>query len=157
MSSSDISAALRERIAKASGYRCGYCRTPASLVYAPMEVDHLRPRALKGLTIEENLWLCCPLCNSRKLNHTRAVDPHTGRRVLLFNPRRQNWFRHFAWSEDGLFLLGRTATGRATIALLELNSPLRVQLRRYWQRAGLQPPDWEEPPSDPGDSSFPPT
>jgi hypothetical protein len=146
MSFSDLPDSLRRRVAEAAGYRCGYCRTPVFLVCAPMEIDHLWPRSRGGLTTEENLWLSCPLCNGRKLDHVRALDLLTGRRVPLFNPRRQDWFRHFAWSEDGLLILGRTATGRATVDLLDLNGPLRVQLRRYWWRADLRPPDWSEPP-----------
>lgn len=32
----------------------------------PMEIDHIIPEALGGLTEEDNLWLACPLCNEHK-------------------------------------------------------------------------------------------
>ena len=37
----------------------------------------------------------------------------------LFNPRRQKWDRHFRW--DGPLLVGRTAIGRTTIRVLQIN------------------------------------
>jgi hypothetical protein len=46
----------------------------------------------------------------------------TGRRVPLFNPRRDRWHDHFRRSRDQVRLYGRTAIGRATVALLRLNS-----------------------------------
>ena len=48
--------------------------------------------------------------------------------VRLFNPRRQIWKRHFEWR--GAILVGRTQTGRATIAVLDVNDPQRVELPR---------------------------
>ena len=61
-------------------------------------------------------------------------------RVPLFDPRRQRWDRHFAWSEDGVEIVGLTACGRATVAALRLNSDLAVTVRRNWLRAGWHPP-----------------
>jgi hypothetical protein len=48
--------------------------------------------------------------------------------VRLFHPRRQSWKRHFEWY--GPVLVGRTQTGRATIAVLDINEPERLDLRR---------------------------
>jgi hypothetical protein len=39
--------------------------------------------------------------------------------VPLFNPRTDEWADHFAW--DGLLLRGKTAIGRATVAVLDIN------------------------------------
>jgi hypothetical protein len=65
-------------------------------------------------------------------------DPQTGHIVRLFNPRRQLWKRHFKW--HGAVLVRRTQVGRATIAVLNINDPHRVELRRMIQSEG----DWLE-------------
>lgn len=57
----------------------------------------------------------------------------------LFNPRRDNWQEHFAWTED-VFLTGLTEIGRATIAALDLNRPLIVAIRREEMTLGRHPP-----------------
>ena len=69
-----------------------------------------------------------------------AKTPVTGRRVRLFNPRRQQWKRHFQWSADGTEIIGRTVCGRATVAALHLNSDLAVLVRTNWIKAGWHPP-----------------
>jgi hypothetical protein len=78
--------------------------------------------------------------NSHKYDKVRATDPRTGRLVPLFNPRRQQWWRHFAWSGDYLLVHGRTAIGRATVACLALNRLELVNLRRALFRLGEHPP-----------------
>jgi 5-methylcytosine-specific restriction endonuclease McrA len=97
MSQTHIPKELRERVAEQALYRCGYCLTTEIIVGAPMELDHLLPESLGGLTEEENLWLACSLCNAHKLARIAAVDSVTGEVVRLFNPRRQDWGEHFRW------------------------------------------------------------
>lgn len=60
--------------------------------------------------------------------------------VLLFNPRSQDWNKHFAWTEDGEQIIGLTAIGRATVEALNLNRPTLVKARRRWVEAGWHPP-----------------
>lgn len=48
----------------------------------------------------------------------------------LFNPRRDRWDEHFAYRGGGI--VGRTPTGRATVRLLQMNAPRRVELREEW-------------------------
>jgi hypothetical protein len=62
---------------------------------------------------------------------TRKVTP-------LFNPRRHKWDRHFRW--EGPLLVGKTALGRVTVAVLEINFPERVQLRQSLIDEGVFPP-----------------
>lgn len=61
-------------------------------------------------------------------------------RVRLFNPRTQQWSKHFAWSEDGTEIIGITACGRATAIALHLNNNIAVTVRRQWVSAGWHPP-----------------
>jgi hypothetical protein len=91
------------------------------------------------LTTADNLALSCG-CNGYKGQRSGARDPQTGRVVRLFNPRRQQWSRHFAWSPDFLLILGRTATGRATVQALRLNRPELLNLRRVLHPLGEHPP-----------------
>jgi 5-methylcytosine-specific restriction endonuclease McrA len=130
---------LSRLVADRAQGRCEYCRSPAAFSTQPFEVDHIIPRGKGGLTVPENLALSCG-CNSYKGGRTHARDPKTGRRVPLFDPRRQHWSQHFAWSEDFLLIIGRTATGRATMEALHLNRPELLNLRRALRAIDEHPP-----------------
>ncbi len=140
MSSAYIPKDLRERLAEQGRHRCGYCLTQEMIVGMPMEVDHLIPVSLGGPTEESNLWLACPQCNACKGNRIAAQDPETGETVRLFNPRTQIWNEHFAWSDAGVLVSGKTTVGRSTIRALRLNRPALVEARRAWVAVGWHPP-----------------
>lgn len=131
---------LRDRIRAEAGNRCGYCLSPQHLVYGSLEIEHIIPRAKGGRSEEDNLYLACRLCNNFKGVQTEAADPLTGMIVPLFDPRRQSWSDHFAWSSDATRILGRTACGRATIVALQLNNLLATTVRREWVSVGWHPP-----------------
>ena len=131
---------LRDRVAESAGHRCGYCLSAEQIVGTRMEIDHIVPRSAGGLTEEDNLWLACSLCNDHKSDRIVATDPLSGELVRLFDPRRQIWSQHFRWSAAGEWIVGRTATGRATVAALDLNRASLVVARRLWARAGWHPP-----------------
>lgn len=132
--------AVRRLVRDRAGNRCEYCRHPASYAYSSFVCDHVIPRVLgSGNDASELAWACAG-CNSSKYAKTRACDPQTGRTVPLFNPRRQNWSQHFAWNGDTLLVIGRTATGRATVEALRLNRPELLGLRRLLHAAGEHPP-----------------
>ena len=132
---------LDRRIRAAAGNRCGYCLSPQRLVMARLEIEHINPVVLGGTDEESNLWLSCPLCNRAKARRIAAVDPESQIVVPLFNPRTQRWSEHFSWSVDGLRIVGRTPTGRATVAALHLaDDPDAIEVRSYWIAAGWHPP-----------------
>lgn len=135
-----ISKALRKKVAGAAKHRCGYCLTPQSFTAMPMEIEHIIPVAAGGPSIENNLWLACPLCNGYKGSQTDRVDPMTSQEVKLFNPRDQDWNEHFRWSEDGSQIIGQTSCGRATVIALKLNNEHLVRARRRWVAVGWHPP-----------------
>lgn len=58
-------------------------------------------------------------------NLSTLVD---GKLTRLFNPRKDNWPDHFAEKEGQI--LGTTMIGIATVSLLNMNDPDRVELRR---------------------------
>ncbi len=140
MSGERLSGEVRARVQAVSGDRCGYCQSQQRYVLGLLEVDHIVPRALGGTSEEDNLWLSCRLCNGFKGARMHGPDPTTGEPIRLFNPRHQRWKEHFAWSEDGLRILGLTACGGATVAALQLNNVIAVTVRRAWITAGWHPP-----------------
>jgi 5-methylcytosine-specific restriction endonuclease McrA len=131
---------IRARVRAAAGERCGYCLSPQYLILGQLEIEHIIPRARGGSDDEDNLWLACRLCNNAKGVQTECLDPDTGQRVRLFDPRRQSWTDHFSWSADGTRVLGQTPCGRATVLALQLNGLVAVTVRRCWVAAGWHPP-----------------
>jgi hypothetical protein len=93
----------------------------------PFEIDHIIAIKHDGPTIARNLALSCYHDNSHKGPNIAGRDRKTHRLTPLFNPRRLEWGRHFRW--DGAYLIGRTAIGRVTVVVLNINDPARVELR----------------------------
>lgn len=141
---SSISGETRARLRQQAHDRCGYCLSPQKYILAPLEIEHIIPKARGGTDGETNLWLACRLCNGFKGVQIDAVDPVTGDRVAVFNPRYQSWPENFIWNADGTQIIGRTSCGRATIVALQLNNVIAVLVRREWVAAG-----WHPPQSDP--------
>lgn len=140
MSISHITFDLRQRVVETAGHRCEYCQTQELIIGMPLEVEHITPEAQGGSSDETNLCLACPRCNRHKGTQTTFKDEETGAEVPLFHPRQQEWRDHFAWRQNGLYLVGLTPTGRATVAALKINNPYIVRSRRIWTEAGWHPP-----------------
>ena len=119
---------------------CEYCRSQMHFSSDSFSVEHIVPRAVGGGNEPGNLALSCQGCNNRKFVSTDAIDPITGERVPLFHPRQHIWSEHFAWSEHLDFAIGLTPTGRATIAILQLNREGVVNLRRVLVAIDRHPP-----------------
>ena len=137
-----ISLSLRSQVSE-QARTLRILRCPAHFTNASFHCEHIRPRSAGGRTSLDNLAWACPWCNAHKYTKTHAHDPHTGRQTPLFNPRRQRWSRHFAWSADFMYIIGRTRTGRATVDALRLNRPQLLNLRRLLYAAGEHPPKVE--------------
>ncbi|MDZ7362406.1 MAG: HNH endonuclease [candidate division KSB1 bacterium] len=140
MSSAYIPAALRRQLLLESDQRCAYCRSSEIYTGAPLVVEHIVPRALKGKTTYNNLCLACHRCNEYKGGRIAAMDTLTKETVPLFNPRSQHWREHFMWSRDGIEIIGITPCGRATVEALRLNNENVVTARYVWTKVGFHPP-----------------
>lgn len=136
-----ITDAFRKRLRQQVGPRCGYCRSSSGITGQSLTLEHIIPIARGGDSSEDNLWLSCRRCNEHKGTQVDALDPETGRRVPLFNPRAQSWREHLAWSDDGTLMIGLTPCGRATIRALKLNQSDIVAARLLWVSVGWHPPD----------------
>jgi hypothetical protein len=136
-----IAADLRAAVVQRARSRCEYCRLSQDSQVATFPVDHVIPVACGGRTELGNLALACPRCNSRKWVHFEAIDPDSGLVVPLFDPRRQAWADHFRWvAADPAVVEALTPTGRAAVALLDLNGPQHLTIRRLLATLGLHPP-----------------
>jgi hypothetical protein len=105
---------------------------------ATFHLEHIVPNAQGGSSEPENLALACPSCNLHKADRTEAVDPETGTQVPLFNPRLHTWADHFSWRD--YHAVGLTAIGRATVVILQFNSPRHLLIREAEENFGLFPP-----------------
>lgn len=73
--------------------------------------------------------------------HVTATDPESGEVVQLFNPRVDDWSAHFGWTApDSSVLEAVTKQGRATLAVLDLNAPRALAIRRWLAAVGMHPP-----------------
>jgi HNH endonuclease len=135
---SDVGPRVRRFIENRVGGRCEYCRLAQEGQEATFHIDHIVSSAAGGPTLAENLAVACVSCSFRKAARRSAPDPLTGRKVILFHPRRQLWARHFQWR--GVTVLGRTQTGRATVAALQMNRPLVPAIRLEETARGRHPP-----------------
>ena len=129
----------RELLRTRAGYACEYCRIPETLMGGRLTEDHIIPLNVGGIDDVDNLCWCCWWCNVYKGSQAAAPDSRTGSVVSLFHPPQDLWETHFRWSRSGVRVLGRTATGRATVEALRMNDPDRVETRRFWVKYGVHP------------------
>ncbi len=135
-----IPRSVRKLVIERAHGRCEYCQSWMRNAIHPFNIDHIVPEKEGGDDDPENLALSCGGDNNNKGDRTTASDPVTKEMVPLFNPRKDKWARHFAWSEDFLSLIGLTPTGRATVELLKLNREGLRNMRRLTISSGEHPP-----------------
>jgi hypothetical protein len=128
----DIEAALREFVRSRAAGLCEYCRYSDRFTLVEHEIDHVIAVKHGGQTIEENLALCCTICNRFKGSDIASIDPETGQLTPLFNPRSDRWDEHYELHNGEILAL--TAKGRTTVRLLRMNRPARVRERQLLQR-----------------------
>ena len=108
--------------------RCEYCRIPDEAYDLPFHVEHIVANVHQPNDDQGNLAWACPRCNSYKGTNLATIDPVTGERVDVFNPRADVWDRHFAMVD--FEIVGLTDIGRGTAHLLRMNAPRRIEHRR---------------------------
>jgi 5-methylcytosine-specific restriction endonuclease McrA len=143
-----VSAATRRVVRERAHRRCEYCHADERWQFVRFTIDHVLPQSAGGSDEADNLALACRNCNERRGNRLEGRDPATGEVVPLFNPRRERWAEHLAWDAACLRIVGLTATGRATVELLDLNDDRHegvvVRIRHRDVTDGYHPP-----PGDP--------
>jgi hypothetical protein len=137
MTGSYVSAALRRDVTERANGRCEYCQFPSDASLLSFEIEHIIAEKHGGLTSLENLALACPFCNRAKGSDLASIDPETDELTPFFNPRTQNWLDHFQL--DGPLIVPRTAIGRVTVIIFQLNHPDRLIERRQLIRVDRYP------------------
>lgn len=130
---------VKRRVQRRAHGKCEYCQLHQDFDSLPHHVDHIIARKHQGSDEEENLCLACANCSLAKGSNISGRDPLTQKLTRLFHPREDDWDTHFVWK--GANLQGRTAIGRTTIAVLNINQADRVALRDILRRVGAFPPD----------------
>lgn len=131
---------LKLLVSKRASNLCEYCKSPANYSPDPFCMEHIIPQSKDGTTEPENLALSCFGCNNHKYNKIEGIDTTTGMYAPLFNPRKQDWSKHFSWNQDATKIIGLTSTGRATVDTLKLNRQRLQNFRKILFIAGEHPP-----------------
>lgn len=132
-----MTAATIRRVTRRADNRCEYCRLHQDDDFYTFHIEHVIAQQHGGSDWSTNLCLACRECNQAK--GPNLAGYWKGRLVPLFNPRRQNWNRHFRWS--GPRLIGKTLTGKVTVKVLNINAQARVLLRSFLIAEGRFPPE----------------
>ena len=129
-----MNAAVRELVRRRAGERCEYCHLPqAAVPLASFHIEHVVARQHGGGDDPANLALACDRCNLHKGPNLAGIDPETGNVVPLFHPRQDAWDDHFRW--ERVEVVGLTASGRATVRLLNMNTTRRLKVRKELRRS----------------------
>ena len=132
-----VSAELRRQIIERAAGCCEYCLISREDRLLPCHIDHVIAEKHRGLTTLDNLCLSCPNCNEYKGTDLSSIDPKTDQIIPLFNPRKHIWNEHFRL--DHVLIEPLTPEGRATVFLLRLNDPIRMDEREVLIAEGRYP------------------
>ena len=132
---SRVPEALRIQVQQRAAGRCEYCRKPDGISEYPHHADHIIAVKHNGKTELDNLAWACFQCNTNKGSDLTTFDPEPNSLVRLFNPRTQKWDAHFEF--QGALIIGKTAIGRATVQLLQINHIDQIETRTRLMQAGL--------------------
>jgi hypothetical protein len=135
-----LSKEQRKTVFIRANHNCEYCKTPEQYSGLALEIDHIKPQSANGTDSLDNICAACRTCNKYKHDFLTGIDPETDQEQSLYNPRSEKWSDHFLWSDNGIYILGKSSTGRATIARLEMNNRLVITAREMWRKAGWIPP-----------------
>lgn len=125
------------KVASRARHICEYCHAPEVVFNFPFEVEHIIPLSLKGSNTEENLALSCRSCNLYKSDSIAGFDKTSQQNVGFFNPRTDDWRKHFSIDEGTGRIESLSAVGRVTISILRINSPAQIAARVQWLKLEL--------------------
>jgi hypothetical protein len=123
-----MDAATRETVRGRANGRCEYCHFPDHALSLPFHVEHIVASVHRADHSLSNLAWACPRCNLRKGTNLSTIDPDSGSRVDVFNPRTMIWQDHFEIRHG--IIIGLTGCGRGTARLLDMNNEGRLNHRR---------------------------
>ena len=131
-----MDAATRALVRERADNRCEYCLLRQEYCEFTHRIEHIVSKQHGGRDAVDNLAPACHRCNLKKGPNLTGVDAVTRELVPLFDPRRNRWEEHFEFQNTKIE--GLTPTGRATVRLLAMNDPRRLELRsELLARGGL--------------------
>ena len=122
-----MDARLRRLVRERAKNRCEYCDLRQEQEPLVFHIEHIVPRQHGGTDTGPNLALACHHCNFHKGTNLAGFDLATSKLTRLFHPRKDNWKDHFVRRAGEI--IGVTAIGRVTVALLRMNQDGRLELR----------------------------
>ena len=140
----------KEEVLRRSHDACEYCQSQLKFSVQPFSVEHIIPCGHNNRTVLGNLVLACQGCSTYKYSKIEGFDKISKKTVALYNPRRDEWYEHFAWNDDFTEVIGLTPQARATIETLQLNREGLVSSRRILYSVGEHPPNVLKQEGSPG-------
>src|SRR5437868_4871261 len=90
---------VRELVRARAARRCEYCRLhEMDQPLFPFHIEHIIAKKHHGSDDPTNLAWACHECNLAKSSNLSGRDPISARVIVLYNPRRHRWSRHFSWN-----------------------------------------------------------
>jgi hypothetical protein len=133
-----MNAELRAFIRERAGHRCEYCHLyEEDAGGLSFQIEHIIAKQHGGTDDADGLCYACAQCNWAKGPNLAGLL--RGKLYPLFNPRKQNWRRHFRWEHTTL--IGNTKSGIVTVQVLNINDPARIMLREILLFEGRFPPE----------------
>jgi 5-methylcytosine-specific restriction endonuclease McrA len=86
-----MDARTRNLVRQRAGERCEYCHIPDRGSELPFHVEHIVASVHQRNDDPSNLAWACPRCNLHKGTNLTTIDPFTGERADVFNPRTDVW------------------------------------------------------------------
>lgn len=130
-----ITTKIREIVRDRAEQRCEYCSRMDYRTGFPFHVDHIISKKHDGGDNLDNLAWSCFNCNVFKGTDIASIDRETDELILLYNPRKQQWVKHF--SKDDLYIKGITPIGRVTVRILQMNHEDQIEIRELLQSLNL--------------------
>src|SRR5437868_2359719 len=115
--SSIVSERLRLEIAERAEFLCEYCLLAEGDALFAFQVDHIISRKHEGQTVASNLFACA-VCNRLKGSDLGTISRRTGLLTRFFNPRTDNWSKHFKLNREIIEPL--SDIGEGTVRILGL-------------------------------------
>jgi hypothetical protein len=105
---------------------------PRVSAISPHSIDHIIALMHDGSDDLSNLAWACFQCNCTKSSNIASYD--NGHLTALFNPRTQIWSDHFKMDDE--VIQAKTAIGRVTIKVLQMNHADQLETRRRLINSG---------------------
>ena len=132
-----VSSELRRLVVARANWLCEYCLIHEADTCLGCQIDHVISEKHGGQTRAENLAYSCVFCNRRKGTDLGSILDNSGNFVRFFNPRSDEWFRHFRI--NGTRIEPLTEIGEVTVCILQLNSAERLLEREALRAVGRFP------------------